>query len=192
MIKFILSLFLLASCSSAPTHILEEKEIYFSDTEDTAYNLLLRNDTKKFEQIISSLDFNHVNYIGESFIHGSVSISNINLFKEIINKNGLKNIDRENIFNKSALAYAIDSNDLVKAEILLKLGAKVNQKEFLDNPLFFIPLRNKQIDMLKLLMEYNFDPNITGFMDKTWINFKFAEKEMIDYQNHYNKKNKKL
>lgn len=192
MIKYFFLLLLILGCSSQPLKKLEDKVVLFNEEEQKAYSLLTQNKPNAFKEIINSLNFNHVGESEETFLHGAISISDIELFKDIIKRHGIHKIDKMNIFSKSALTLSIENNDVTKAEILLKSGANVNQRGFLEEPIFFIPLKNKNLRMLNLLMSYNFDPNVKGFMEKLWGDFHFAEKEMLDYQNRYNKKYKKI
>lgn len=158
--------------------------IYFSENEEKVYNEFRVNKLSNFPD--KSLQLNY-EAISEGFdntlLHGAINVTDNSVFDYILANTKL--IDRPNSFDKTPLSLAVENNDLYKAKKLLERGANVNHKEFLGSPIFFLALKNENLSMLNLLMSYKFNPNVSGFMDKRYLDFKFANQILRNYAHQY-------
>lgn len=185
-------LILLLIISSGCSHfkkkeVVSESIIYFNETESLFYQALKTNDHKIYEELKAKVRIKAVNGFEEGFLHAAV-YSDLDIFKEV--SATLININQKSVFDLSPLQIAVERQDYDKVSHLLVLGADVNHIGFLGEPLFFIPLKKKDLKMLQILMNYNFDPEVLGFMNKTWQNFNFASDEMTRYSEKY--RNRKI
>ncbi|KAK2595807.1 hypothetical protein QQS21_006571 [Conoideocrella luteorostrata] len=103
----------------------------------------------------SKIDLNQVNHDGSSAIHLDIPIAN---FKRLVNA-GAKLEIQDTVAGDTPLTYAASSNQLDRAEYLLKRGVDIN----LSSPCNGAPLhqacRASNLDMMKLLIEHGADPN---------------------------------
>jgi len=96
------------------------------------------------------------------------------------------------VFNFSPLRFAVWTGWVEGAEVLLKNKAFVNDRSYLDNPIFFEALTNKDLEILKVLAKYRFNPNSKGFLNKKWSDFNFAKEFMTDYVNGFDEESQSL
>lgn len=170
------------------------KTIPYSDKEKQAHQKILTalaDNVENFDKnFYDNLNYEAISSLDETLLHAaSFANNNILIFDEIVART--TNIDRVSIFSKTPLTLAIENNDVYKAKVLLDKGANVNHLEFLSNPLFFIPLKNKNSEMFKLLLKYNFNPTQIGFMDKTWKEISTSNEIkslLIEYERSYSTK----
>lgn len=146
--------------------------IKYSNFEAEAHQKILNLNMKNAEpfspSIYNQLNYEAVSFIEETLLHAATALDNNNdkIFDEILFRT--HNIDRPSVFSKTPLTIAVENNDLYKTKKLLDKGANVDHLEFLSNPIFFITLKTKNKEMLKLLISYNFNPTQMGFMDRYW------------------------
>jgi len=146
--------------------------VRYTDNEYIAYDKIINSFLNKIDNFDQDF-YNHLNYeslssTNESLLHAAcLSVNeNYKIFDEVLSRT--KNIDQVSVYSKTPLTFAIERNDLYKTKSLLSKGANVDHLEFLSNPIFFIPIKNKNIDMLRLLISFNFNPTQMGFMNRYW------------------------
>lgn len=190
---FILLLFLI-SCQTSSFK--KDTEVFKINFLNKDANYLLNSIKDKKCSNIVDVDFFLTNYnvndisgFDENLLHIASEYCPDNLFETILSQT--ININQPTVFSKTPLAIALDIKSINKAEKLLKRGADVNTLEFLSNPLFFIPIKQNNIKTLELLIEYNFDPYLLGFMNQSWKDLNPSieiKKIMENYQVIYNQK----
>lgn len=184
-----LILILVTGCSSLevkkPIEILPPK---FNEIDDQFYVALRINDEDKINLLINEVNFNAIGYFDSTMTHGAVN-SSFKLFEKIIKEKNPP-IDNKDIFGETPLRLAVRSGKIEHVKLLLEKGANINNIDPYGNPIFFEALRNKNLSLLKVLLKYNFDPNVIGFLGKTWKDYDFATEIMTDYVKTYRSKNK--
>lgn len=90
-------------------------------------------------------------------------------------------IEHRDVFNETVLRRVVRLSNLKMAKVFLDAGAKIDDHSKLSNPIFFEALANQDLDMLKLLTKYRFNPNLLGFLDRNWTFYNFATEFMEKY-----------
>lgn len=142
--------------------------VKFSNSEEIAFNTILSatDEVELSTNFYNLLNYEAISSIEESLLHAATRSKSDNVFKEVLKRTN--SVDRVSVYLKTPLTLAVEQNNYERAESLLMKGANSSHQEFLGNPIFFIIIKNQNIKMLNLFMTYNFDPELLGFMNKSW------------------------
>jgi ankyrin repeat protein len=100
---------------------------------------------------------------GNVALHVASSKGNLSMASLLLSKGA--NLNVQDIFGNSPLHYAVDKRRKEMAEMLIKCGADINQKDFRGNTPLHIACVNNDIDIVRLLLLHNANPEISDLSD---------------------------
>lgn len=171
-IFMIIPLFFILGCQHKK---IASEKILIKKMTPVEENLFMRLESSKCEKDVVSeildpinkVNFNSISKDHElTYLHIATIYCSNDLFSQILLKT--KETDLASVFSKTPLTLALEQNDIFKSEQLLKQGANPNHLEFIGNPIFFIPLKNKNKLLLNLLFTYRVNTFQLGFMESSW------------------------
>lgn len=147
---------------------------------DLSWNLNISE--KELEKIS---DIKAESSLNQTFTHCAASSDYL---KQVLDKGAA--LDKPDHFENTPLILAVKSNHYKNVELLLSKGSNVNHIDGVLNPPYIYALKNRDKEMLKILMKYNFNPNVKGLMDYDWQYFNFEIENLTVYVKKYNSENK--
>jgi ankyrin repeat protein len=153
-----------------------------------------RNNTQTYTQKLVQVDLNTIRFERMTPLHRAVTHNNISFVEYLLKKGAGLNIDAHfggypldfalflnyydiaemllkykapSLFADLYLADAIENRDSTKTDLLLRIGADIKRKDYLDNTPLHIASKNGDAEIIKLLLKYQADRTAKNREGKT-------------------------
>jgi ankyrin repeat protein len=153
-----------------------------------------RNNTQTYTQKLVQVDLNTIRFERMTPLHRAVTHNNISFVEYLLNKGAKLNIDAHfggypldfalflnyydiaelllkykapSLFADLYLPDAIENRDIIKTGLLLRTGADIKRKDYLDNTPLHAASKSGDVEIIKLLLKYKADRSAKNRDGKT-------------------------
>jgi len=153
-----------------------------------------RNNTQTYAQKLVQVDLNTIRFERMTPLHRAVTLNNISFVEYLLNKGAKPDIDAHfggypldfalflnyydiaemlvrykapSLFADLYLGDAIKNKDITKTGLLLRIGADIKRKDYLDNTPLHIASKSGDVEIVKLLLKYKADRSAKNHDGKT-------------------------